>query len=200
MRIAVLGASGRTGRRVVEVALSRGHDVSVLVRKPTLSEGNVQVFVGDAKDPTAVARAIRGCAAVISCLGMRSRSEAVLREAAKAMVAAMERESLERCVVVSQGLLFPTSNPIVLLLRWLLSAHVADSCGMEAVVAATRLDWTVARAPRLSDQDAARGYVVADERRPDGPASMRRVDLAAFLMDAVEQHAHVRRIVGITSR
>lgn len=200
MRIGVLGASGRTGRRVVQVALSRGHQVSVLVRKPKLFKGDAIKFVGDAKDPAAVARAIQGCAAVISCLGMRSRSEAVMRDGAKAMVAAMRREGLERCVVVSQGLLFPTTNPIVLLLRWLLSAHVADSCGMEAVVAATRLDWTVARAPRLSDQDAAREYVVADERRPDGPAAMRRVDLAAFLMDAVEQHAHVRRIVGITSR
>lgn len=180
--------------------MSRGHEVSVLVRKPKLLEGNVRAFVGDAKDPTVVARAVQGCAAVISCLGMHSRSEPVMRDAARAMVVGIERAGLERCVVVSQGLLFPTRNPVVLLVRRILSAHVADSRGMEAVISATRLDWTIARAPRLTELDTARGYVVAEERRPKGPASMRRIDLAAFLVDAVEKHAHVRRVVGITSR
>lgn len=51
MRIAIFGASGRTGRPLVEQALEAGHEVRALVRDPsklTESHGRLAVIRGDA--------------------------------------------------------------------------------------------------------------------------------------------------------
>jgi hypothetical protein len=53
--LVVLGASGRTGRLVVEQALAAGHFVTALVRSPeklTLRHPKLRVVVGDATDPS----------------------------------------------------------------------------------------------------------------------------------------------------
>lgn len=72
--LVVLGASGRTGRLVVEQALAAGHLVTALVRSPeklTLRHPKLRVVVGDATDSSALSRALEGAVAVISTLGSR---------------------------------------------------------------------------------------------------------------------------------
>ncbi|SEG90590.1 hypothetical protein SAMN05216223_12223 [Actinacidiphila yanglinensis] len=57
MRVAVLGASGRVGRAVVEQALQRGHEVVALVRRPGAyaqpEQGRVEVREADVTQPAA---------------------------------------------------------------------------------------------------------------------------------------------------
>jgi NAD(P)-dependent dehydrogenase (short-subunit alcohol dehydrogenase family) len=72
MQVLVLGATGGVGRLVVEEALTRGHDVTVLVRNreklgplPT----RVRAVQGDALDASAVSRASAGQDAVVYVLG-----------------------------------------------------------------------------------------------------------------------------------
>ena len=57
MRIAVLGAIGNVGRRVVAEALSRGHDVTAVVRDPVKLEtlpANVIARIGNVDDVAAL--------------------------------------------------------------------------------------------------------------------------------------------------
>jgi putative NADH-flavin reductase len=60
MKIAVLGASGRSGKAIVEVALSRGHTVRVGPRGPiasTLDRHDLATFLVDvAEDKTGTHR------------------------------------------------------------------------------------------------------------------------------------------------
>ncbi len=72
MKIAVLGATGATGKVFTTMALDAGHEVSALVRDPTKlqeKEAKVRVVVGDAKDGSAVAAVVDGADVVVSCLG-----------------------------------------------------------------------------------------------------------------------------------
>ena len=72
MKLVVLGATGGTGRLVVEQALAAGHTVTALVRSPeglTLRDPNLHVLAGRATDPSAVVRALDGADALISTLG-----------------------------------------------------------------------------------------------------------------------------------
>ncbi len=72
MNLVVLGATGRTGRLVVEQALAAGHTVTALVRSPqklTTRNPNLRVVAGEATDAAAVSRALDGADAVISTLG-----------------------------------------------------------------------------------------------------------------------------------
>ena len=60
MNFVVLGATGRTGRLVVEQAIAAGHTVTALVRSPEkLTTGNskLRVISGEATDASAVSRA-----------------------------------------------------------------------------------------------------------------------------------------------
>lgn len=73
MRIALFGASGRVGSRLLEYALADGHTVRALVRDPTklepLASPGLIVVTGDVLDSTAVSETVSESDAVISVLG-----------------------------------------------------------------------------------------------------------------------------------
>lgn len=201
MNLFLLGATGRTGRLVVEQALRRGHAVTAVVRDPAALQASDRLNIVVA-DPlrAELAPALASHDSVISCLGQKSRGDAhLLRNAAAATLEAMRRTGLRRLLVVSQGLLFPSRNPIIFLLRLILARHVADSMAMEQLVFSSDVDWTIVRPPRLLEGGAARGYRIKVGAPPKGAWAMQRSDLAAYLLDEVEKQERMRTIVGITS-
>ena len=71
-RVLIVGATGGTGRQLVEQALERGHDVTALVRDPSalrIVHPRLTVARGDVLDYQSVEAAVRGQDAVISALG-----------------------------------------------------------------------------------------------------------------------------------
>src|SRR5260370_1980454 len=100
MNLVVLGATGGTGRLVVEQALAAGHTVTALVRSPeklTLSNPNFRVIAGQATHPSAVSGALDGADAVIGALGGNG---SVILESAQAIVAAAPNAALSRLVAL----------------------------------------------------------------------------------------------------
>lgn len=71
MKIAIIGATGGTGRRVMEQALASGHEVTAVVRKPeALTPANrLTIRQGDVFDKSSMVRALAGSDVVISCIG-----------------------------------------------------------------------------------------------------------------------------------
>ena len=202
MNLFLLGATGRTGRHVLDQALARGHGVTALVRDPSTLQArqNLRTKRGDPRRADDLTSVLGGHDAVISCLGQRSTSDAtLLRDAAAAALEALRRAGVRRYVVLSQGLLFSSRNPIIHLLRLILARHVADSAAMERLVCASDIDWTIVRPPRLLDGGAAKGYRIELDAQPKGAWSMQRADLAAYLLDEAEYRKNPRAIVGITS-
>ena len=202
MKLFVVGATGRTGRLVVEQAVARGHVVTAISRRPAHFESHqcLRTVVGDPLGVDDLAASLPGHDAVVSCLGQRSRaSPHLLREAAAAMLEAMSRSGVWRYLVISQGLLFASRNPLIALLRLVLARRVADSTAMERLVRASDLDWTIVRPPRLQEGGVQRGYRIAVGARPDGRAAMQRIDLAAFLVDEAEAVRHSKEIVGVAA-
>ena len=67
--IALLGATGNVGSRLLDEALSRGHRVTALVREPArlASRADLNVVAGDVKDPQA-AKALSGHDVLVSSL------------------------------------------------------------------------------------------------------------------------------------
>jgi len=72
MMIALFGATGRTGRLVLERLLARGDRVRALARDPgrLAPHPGLVAFGGDARDAHAVRRVVEGADAVVCCLGM----------------------------------------------------------------------------------------------------------------------------------
>src|SRR5215469_16411903 len=74
MKLLILGATGGTGRQLLEQALAQGHAVTAFVRNPAKidrSHENLRVVQGDILDEKAVTTAIEGQDAVLSALGVR---------------------------------------------------------------------------------------------------------------------------------
>lgn len=68
MNIAILGATGRIGSRLLAEALRRGHQVTALVRDPSrlAPREGLSIRQGDALDPEMAAATLAGHAALIS--------------------------------------------------------------------------------------------------------------------------------------
>jgi len=188
VKLAVLGATGRTGRLVIAEATTRGHAVAAVTRRTV------------PLDPDALAQVLVGQDVVISCLGHRGDdSPTLLRDAAASALDAMARAGVRRYLVVSQGLLFPERHIMFRLVRLFLRRQLADSDAMERVVRASLIDWTIVRPPRLTDGSTPRGYRAEVAGWPRGGWSMQRIDLATCLVDVAERGTYARVIVGVAA-
>ena len=72
MKLTIFGATGPTGRRLVERSIAAGHEVTAFARRASsmnASHERLDVFQGDAFDAGRVEEAVKGSDAVISVLG-----------------------------------------------------------------------------------------------------------------------------------
>lgn len=74
MKIAIIGATGGTGRKVMERALELGHEVIAVARRPEVISPAERFITrqGDVFDESSLVKAIDGADAVISCIGPSS--------------------------------------------------------------------------------------------------------------------------------
>src|SRR3989441_8286900 len=106
MRIALFGAGGMIGRRILEEALRRPQEVTAVVRAQPRFPGpadRVAVVQGDVVDAASVAAAVRGHDAVISAVGPAHTADArpqMLVDAARALTAGLPRAGVRRLLVV----------------------------------------------------------------------------------------------------
>jgi putative NADH-flavin reductase len=76
MNLLILGATGGTGRALVQQALEQGHVVTAFARDPSkmqMTNPNLRIAKGDILDYSSVEAAVRGQDAVLSALGVRVR-------------------------------------------------------------------------------------------------------------------------------
>jgi len=203
MKLLVLGATGNSGREVLDLALARGHQVTAFVRSPqkiTQTHTRLRVVPGSPFDLPEFARALEGQNAVLSTLGLAPRlalrPSHFMAESTAATVSAMRTAGVLRLCILSAAVLFPGTGPQYAFFKWLLRHHARDLEGLETVVKASDLEWTIARPPRLVKAPDAR-YAAARDALPDGASSATFRGTAAFLLDATERHEHVRETVGI---
>src|SRR6266705_2144991 len=199
MKLFVIGATGRTGWEIVQQSLARGHDVAAFVRSTesiTLHSERLTVLKGDAKDEDQLFDAMQNHDTVVSALGPREvfKPSSMLHDSAVATTLAMNRSGVKRLVVLSAAAHFPgIPNRIA---SFIMRNHMRDSLTMEQIVQASGLDWTIARPPRLT-QEQYTTYRSREGAAPKMGFTVSRKAVAAFMLDAIEQKKHVRKIVGI---
>jgi putative NADH-flavin reductase len=105
MKVLILGATGSIGRHVVEQALQRGHQVTVLARDPKKvvpKDPRIQIVEGKVLDPQALDRAVVGQEAVIYAIGADSRRPTTLfSDSTRLLIAAMEKHGVRRLVCIT---------------------------------------------------------------------------------------------------
>lgn len=207
-KILVLGATGATGRLIVNQAAARGYDVTVLVRSAEKARDitGAKLIVGDARDETALRAALKGREAVVSALGTPVspfREVTLLSTATRALVSAMKAEQVSRLVCITGmgagdsaghgG--FIADNVIFPLL---LKKVYADKNRQEAIVSDSGLDWVLVR-PSILNNKPGRGSVRAlTDLSGFHGGSIAREDVATFVLDQVRADTWLHRSPLIT--
>ncbi|MFI2365460.1 NAD(P)-dependent oxidoreductase [Promicromonospora sp. NPDC019610] len=210
MQVAVVGASGRTGRELVRTLMTAGHVVVAVVRDPARLAGSPgepgEVRVAEATDVAALVAAFDGVDAVASCLGpVPGESPHVLRDGITAVIAAMDRAGVRRLVAISaSGWLVDGDDPLSRyvakpILKRALAVANADLEAMEQVIRASHVDWTIMRPPRLQDRRGTGRY----KSRRDGNVrwawTIARPDLALAMRDALTDRTAVGQAISVAA-
>lgn len=207
MRLFILGATGRTGTQLLDLALQHGHSVTAFVRSPQKLQGDrpgLTVIQGSPTDLSAMARAMVGHDAVVSALapGMGETLSAPSKRTwtmaghAANIVEAMEQAGVKRLLAFSSAGLFPGQSLFVRLLSFPARHHMADLKEMEATYQASDLDWTLLR-PTWMGAGESDAYRVAAGALPEKSRAMHFRGLARFMLDAAAQGSHRRELLGI---
>jgi len=203
MNLVILGATGGTGRLVVEQALAAGHTVTALVRSPeklTSSNSRLRVITGLATDAQDVARALAGADALISTLG---GSGSVIADSTQAIVDAARQTGLKRVVVLSSFLVERQrlNVPMRLATGLVMGAMVKDKTLGEEMLRSSGLDWTIIYASPLTDGPATGSVsVLAADAKWGMSHRISRADVATWLVQTVTGAQYSRRSVAITGR
>ncbi|MDQ3790025.1 MAG: NAD(P)H-binding protein, partial [Actinomycetota bacterium] len=115
MRVTVFGATGGTGKQVVDQALAAGHKVTAVARNPEAVDGErdgLTVVPGDVLDAESVAAAIAGSDAIVSVLGVADRKQptTVYSAGVANMVRAMGDGGPRRIIALSADGVEPNPN------------------------------------------------------------------------------------------
>ncbi|MDQ2714073.1 MAG: NAD(P)H-binding protein [Chloroflexota bacterium] len=205
MKIAVFGATGRTGRHVLEQGVRRSHLMTAFTRRPqelTGVQGLQAVVHGDGRNLSEVRDAVRGqdcIIAIISSPGFGAST--TVSDVTRNIISAMQETGVRRLICVSSHSLVATRPWLVVkLVKWIFRNPYADLAAMEQAMISSHLDWTIVRATQLIDGPAT-GKIVIERGGRDfkaGSYQIRRSDLATVLLDSAEQEDAIQAAVEVT--
>jgi nucleoside-diphosphate-sugar epimerase len=212
MKLAVFGANGPTGRHLTRLALGEGHEVVAFTRRPDsfpIEDDTLTVVGGDVHDADAVARAIAGTDAVLSCLGVPFAKTpiSVYSEGILNIVAGMRLAGIKRLAAVSSSVLGPHPEPLGgFVFERVMQPYVVNKLGrtlyddmrrMEAIVSASDLAWTIVRPSGLFESANVTDYAVDVDYVPYRFTA--RIDLADCLLRQALSDTYVREAIGVAT-
>jgi uncharacterized protein YbjT (DUF2867 family) len=203
MKALVVGASGQTGRQIVQALVSRGIPVRALVRNQAAAQEilppEAEVVVGDVLQPTSLAEAIADCTVLLCATGASPSFDPtgpyrVDYEGTKNLVNAAKAAGIEHFVLVSSlcvsRLLHPL-NLFFLILVWKKQA--------EEYLQQSGLTYTIVRPGGLKNDESSDPIVMAAaDHLFEG--SIPRSKVAQVCVEALFQPAARNKIVEVITQ
>ncbi|MBA2285726.1 MAG: SDR family oxidoreductase [Ktedonobacteraceae bacterium] len=208
MRLAIFGATGRTGKPLVEQALEAGHDVAALVRTPakmTIQNPRLTVVQGDAMNAADVEKVVQGADAVLIALGHSKDSPKDMQTVATGhIVAAMEKYGVKRIVsLTGAGVDAPEDKPklmnhvIKFALKTMSGDVLKDGERHAALIRNSGLDWVIARGPMLNEGPHTGKYRVGWVG-VNTSARISRADVADFMLKQTTDTTYLHQLPMIS--
>ena len=205
MNLAIFGATGGTGRHLVEQALAEGHAVTVLVRNPaafSLQHERLTLIQGDVRDSARVEAVVTGQDAVLSALGTNQRGPVTLcTDGIACILTAMAHVQVRRLLVVSAyGAAESHHRNLYNLLLWItLKEKMLDKERMEDLVRHSDVDWTLVRPSFLIDGPRTRQYQSSTDLRMHITSRISRADVAAFMLQHIPDTSSIHKALALTA-
>lgn len=209
-KIVIFGGSGMIGQRAVREALSRGHEVTAVVRNPekvTEQHPNLTVQAADVTDQAAVEKVIAGSDAVISTVSPRdpgSEPKQQVEANIDSLVAALRSlgDGAPYLVVVggAGSLLVGSGERLVdqpFFPDLYKAEALAHAAGLEKLRGVTDVAWSyVSPAGVISPGERTNNFRLGDDylvTDAEGNSNISAEDYAIVLIDEAEKREHVGR-------
>ncbi len=215
MKVAIIGASGKTGTQLVRESLKRGHQVAAVCRDSSVEK--LDAFAGRdgftvmtapvVSDEATLTRALDGCDAVVAILFAVRRLKATELVASLANATAVN--GVKRLVftagevtaVYEEGEKYTFRQRIMLAfappLTWLSPYSVTDMIEASVIIhQQSDWEWTIIRAPRLRETPAE-GYRFCKISEVTAAHALSREDYAACMLDSLGESEHHRRTLTV---
>ena len=208
MNLLIFGATGGTGRQLVEQALTQGHTVTAFVRNParlTSQHANLRVVLGDVLDAAAVQRAMAGQEAVLSALGAPAGHKVPVRSAGtRHILNAMQQAGVDRFVCLTtlgmgdSRAALPFSYKYLIVPLFLRSAF-ADSELQEEYIRQSTVAWTIARPGTLTNGPRTGHYRHGFPATEQGlKIRISRADVADFMLRQLHEATYLRQAASLS--
>lgn len=204
MNLLIIGATGGTGRALVDQALAQGHTVTAFARNPAkirITQERLTVVRGNVLDYDSVDRAVQGKDAVLSALGhMRwILKTTILSNGTKNIISAMEKHGVKRFICEtslgvgnSRGRLGLYHTLFVI--PFIIYFYFRDKEQQEQLIKESSLDWVIVRPGQLTNGRKRGVY-----RHGEGIGSyiftvrISRGDVADFMLRQLTDNSYLRQ-------
>lgn len=208
MRVLVIGASGGTGRQLVEQALERGDNVTAFVRDPRRLPARheaLRIVVGDVLDPQSLQQAVRDQDAVVCALGHKRwfYPNKILSAGTQNIIDAMKAEGIRRLVCETA---LGVGNSIgrlgiyytLFVVPFILPLYYWDKLRQERAIRASGLDWVIVRPAALTNA-SKRGKYRHGPHVGNWLLTLRisRADVADFMLDQLADDTYLHSTPGV---
>lgn len=215
MKILILGATGRTGKQIIQEAIKRGHKISAIARNPEkLKDFDIEITQGTPYGYETVEQAISGCNAVINTLNVSRKSdnpwaplaapEDMISKSASNALKAMEKIGIKRFVALSTIGAGRSWKTIPWILKFIVSISnlkfaFQDHGKQEKILENSNADYTICRAPMLSNNINKTGAVATAEGVKPESNVLSRNSVAEFFLNIIENKEHIRETVNLSN-
>jgi putative NADH-flavin reductase len=213
MKLVIFGATGFSGQAIMKLALSKGIQVTVLVRNKsaiTIQNENLTVIQGNVLDSNDVKKALEHQDAVIQCLGVGGKGDGkpttFISDATKIIVEEMEKQQIKRLIAMSNvgagnSLAFQpwffTKIILPYFMKWL-KVIIDDKNRMEPIIMNSELDWTIVRCPNIVDK-SPKGNIHATLDGKGLKLAVTLGDMAEFIMHQLTDNTYSRQAPSISN-
>lgn len=209
-RLLLFGATGRTGKLVVQYALDKGFAVTALVRNPgklTVQSDRLTIVKGSPTNIDDVRQAMKDCDYVVNVLSALSEKESMsfkkivpphtLEKSICNAIACMNEYSIPRILSLSSigvGDSYPYAPWYMKLFIRISNFRIvfADHNKQEQLLQASKLNWTILRPVGLTNNEASGNLVVSYNKTPK-PFKMSRKGLAKFIVDNLDRTEFIHK-------
>jgi putative NADH-flavin reductase len=218
MQILILGATGRTGRILVNEAINRVHKVNVLVgHKGSLSTNRdlVNAYEGTPLNIFTLAESMAGCDAVLSTLNISRLSDNpwsklrtskdFLSASMRKILEASQKENVKRIIITTAWGVAETKRDIPFWFRWLIDHSnirypYNDHELQEEMLKSSDTNWTIIRPVGLTDSEKEKEIQVTLNNSPKPSLMISRRNVASFMLDVLEDNLYNRQCPVISEK
>jgi putative NADH-flavin reductase len=208
MKISIVGASGRTGRLILERALNNDYLIRALVRNPSklnIKHKNLELIIGDATGYENIDKLVNGSQAVISVIGHDRKSQPdILTVVSRHIIKAMKKYDINRLIsLTGTGVYCEGDRPKIIdqisryLLKLISNNRFLNGENHVKEIIQSKIKWTIVRVPLLTNGQLTGKFRVGMTGINNG-IKISRADASMFILMQLsdEQYVHQMPVIS----